>query len=108
MTVDAPDVTGAVSPHWADDLPAVMTTDELALLLRVCPRTVRRAYGDGSLTVTRLGRRVLILRDDAVAWVTRQRQFGVVVAPRPGATVIAAPVKRGASGRRSELVKAVA
>jgi excisionase family DNA binding protein len=46
----------------------------LAQALEVSPATIRGAIGRGDLKATRLGRRVLVLRSDALAWLSDARQ----------------------------------
>jgi excisionase family DNA binding protein len=43
----------------------------LAQALEVSPATIRGAIGRGDLKATRLGRRVLVLRSDAMEWLGR-------------------------------------
>lgn len=47
----------------------LLTLDEVADLLRVSTRTVRRLIADGHLRPVRIGRRTLVTRRELEAWV---------------------------------------
>lgn len=68
MTTSEPDdVTAA-------DLPAVLTPDDLAVLLRVRKRAVLDAIQRGELPgVRRVGRRIRADRDTVLRWLTEGR-----------------------------------
>lgn len=63
--------------HPANDfelLPLYLTVGETADLLRTTPKAVYSMIDRGQLPgVTRIGKRVLILRDDLLAWLDESR-----------------------------------
>lgn len=57
-----------------DDLPMLLTVAEVAKLLRTTPRAIYAMIERGLLPgVTRVGRRLLIHRDDVLQWLDRNR-----------------------------------
>ena len=57
-----------------DSLPLLLTVDETAALLRTTPKAVYLMIHRGQLPgVTRVGKRVLVRRDDLVAWLDESR-----------------------------------
>ena len=57
-----------------NSLPLLLTADETATLLRTTPKAVYLMVDRGQLPgVTRLGKRVLIRRDDLLAWLDESR-----------------------------------
>lgn len=60
-------------------MPDYMTTDEVAQLLRTSPETVRywRHIGKGPQSF-KLGRRVLYVRAEVIAWIEAEREAQVV------------------------------
>lgn len=52
-------------------LPELMTTEEVAVPLRMAPKTVERLIRKGELTPTRFGRKVFVRRDVLAAYIER-------------------------------------
>ncbi|MEJ2630415.1 MAG: helix-turn-helix domain-containing protein [Acidihalobacter sp.] len=60
-------------------LPDLLTTEEVADLLRIAPKTLRRSIADGSIplrTAKAGGRRLLFRRTEVISYI--DEQFGVV------------------------------
>lgn len=61
------------TPKMPMDAPAILTSAEVAELLRVSPRTIRRLWTDGELRGFTVGRRVRFDRRDVDAYIAERR-----------------------------------
>ena len=70
-----------VTPPGLETLPALLTIGEVAGVLRTTPKAVYAMAERGQLPgVTRIGRRLLVRRDDLLSWLDERR------AASPGGT----------------------
>jgi excisionase family DNA binding protein len=56
------------------ELEPLMTTDEVAAILRVNPKTVRRLVNAGRLPCIRFGRSVRFASGDVLAWLSARKE----------------------------------
>ncbi|GEM_PF-6958776 len=75
--------------------PALLTVDEVALLLRVAPKTVYRYLSQGQLPSVRFGGAVRVSRDDLLSFFASKGAQGGISAPER-AGVAAAPLAKAA------------
>jgi excisionase family DNA binding protein len=69
----APASRGTGSARRGQPITKLLTIDEVAEVLNVSPRTVRRLIDEGALPVHRLGRLVRISDDDLAAFLAANR-----------------------------------
>lgn len=67
-------VIGSTNPSSATTrdygLPAVLTVDEVAVFMRCDRKTIYEAAKAGTIPAQRLGRRIVILRDALLRWLS--------------------------------------